>query len=75
MKKKKTNNNEQWGCCAFQKKKKKTLKLNHRLHEQALHLGDIVKNRHSRGTRQETRKRGARERKDPLSRGSLCSPK
>ena len=41
--------------------------------EQALHLGDIVKDRRPRGTRGETRKRGARDRKDPLSRGSLCS--
>ena len=58
-----------------------TLKLNHRLSqlrfslslacEQALHLGDIVKNRRPRGTREETRKetrkRGAGERKAPLS--------
>ena len=41
--------------------------------EQALHLGDVVKSRHARGTREETRKRGAGERTEGFSRGTLHS--
>ena len=38
---------------------------------QALQLGDIVKSRRARGTREETRMRGAEERKESLQRSLI----
>ena len=43
--------------------------------EHALHFGGVVKSRRARGTREETRKRGVRERTKGFSRGTPYSPK